>query len=83
MSYDKVAQVKTGLIIGTKQTLKAMKNGEVREVVIADDADLQITEKVSRLASDLSIPCSRADSKKKLGEACGIDVGTATVAIKQ
>ncbi|WP_407692001.1 ribosomal L7Ae/L30e/S12e/Gadd45 family protein [Radiobacillus deserti] len=42
MSYDKVAQVKTGLIIGTKQTLKAMKNGEVSEVVIADDADQHV-----------------------------------------
>ncbi|UFT99488.1 50S ribosomal protein L7ae-like protein [Radiobacillus kanasensis] len=83
MSYDKVAQVKTGLIIGTKQTLKAMKNGEVSEVVIADDADQHITSNVSRLAKELNIPCTRVDSMKKLGAACGIDVGTATVAIKQ
>ncbi|WP_077623958.1 50S ribosomal protein L7ae-like protein [Sediminibacillus massiliensis] len=83
MSYEKVAQVKTGLIIGTKQTLKAMKNGEVSEVVVADDADQQITNKVSRLAKELDIPCSRVDSMKKLGDVCGIDVGTATVAIKQ
>lgn len=82
MSYEKVAQVKTGLMIGTKQTIKAMKNGEAKEVVIAEDADQHLTEKVSRLANELNIPCSRVDSMKKLGEACGIDVGTATVAIK-
>lgn len=82
MSYEKVAQVRTGLMIGTKQTIKAMKNGEAKEVVIAEDADRHLTEKVSRLAEDLKIPCSRVDSMKKLGEACGIDVGTATVAIK-
>lgn len=82
MSYEKVTQVKTGLIIGTKQTLKAMKNGEVSEVVIADDADQRITSKVSRAANELNIPCLRVDSMKKLGEACGIDVGAAIVAIK-
>ncbi|MRH44828.1 50S ribosomal protein L7ae-like protein [Aquibacillus halophilus] len=83
MSYEKVAQVKNGLIIGTKQTVKAMKNGEVSEVIIAEDADQQITSKVSRLAKELKIPCVRVESMKKLGNACGIDVGTATVAIKQ
>ncbi|WP_226038422.1 50S ribosomal protein L7ae-like protein [Aquibacillus saliphilus] len=83
MSYEKVTQVNNGLIIGTKQTVKAMKNGEVSEVIIADDADQQVTSKVSRLANELKIPCVRVDSMKKLGNACGIDVGTATVAIKQ
>ena len=32
MSYEKVTQAKITIIIGTKQTLKAMKNGEVRSV---------------------------------------------------
>ncbi|WP_182201194.1 50S ribosomal protein L7ae-like protein [Paraliobacillus salinarum] len=83
MSYEKVAQVKEQLIIGTKQTLKAIRDGEVTEVVIAVDADQQITNKVSQLAKEMNIPCIQVDSKKKLGKACGIDVGTATVAIKQ
>ncbi|WP_407271452.1 50S ribosomal protein L7ae-like protein [Radiobacillus sp. PE A8.2] len=83
MSYEKVAQVKPRLIIGTKQTLKAMKSGMVSEVIIADDADQHITSKVSRLAKDLQIPCSHVESMKKLGNACGIDVGTAAVAIKR
>lgn len=83
MSYEKVAQVKGQLIIGTKQTLKAIRDGEVTEVVIAVDADQQITNKVSQLAKEMNIPCVQVDSKKKLGKACGIDVGTATVAIKQ
>lgn len=82
MSYEKVAQVKDNLIIGTKQTLKAIKNGEVAEVVIAVDADQRITSKVSYLAEEMNVPCIQVDSSKKLGKACGIDVGTATVAIK-
>ena len=82
MSYEKVAQVQTNLVIGTKQTMKAMKSGEVSEVVIAEDADEQLTGKVSRLAKELNIPCHRVGSMKRLGDACGIDVGTAAVAIK-
>ncbi|WP_042225471.1 50S ribosomal protein L7ae-like protein [Oceanobacillus manasiensis] len=83
MSYEKVAQVKSRIIIGTKQTLKAMKNGEISELVIADDADRQITQKVAGLAEELGIPCQRVDSMKKLGAACGIEVGASTVAIRR
>jgi large subunit ribosomal protein L7A len=83
MSYEKVAQVKSRIIIGTKQTLKAMKNGEISEVVIADDADKHITERVSNLAEELEIPCQHVDSMKKLGIACGIEVGASTVAIRE
>jgi large subunit ribosomal protein L7A len=83
MSYEKVKQVKSRIIIGTKQTLKAMKNDEVSKVYIADDADKQITGKVANLADELGIPCQRVDSMKKLGSACGIEVGAATAAVKK
>ncbi|MFZ0369430.1 MAG: 50S ribosomal protein L7ae-like protein [Halobacillus sp.] len=83
MSYEKVAQAKSEIVIGTKQTLKAMKNGEVIEVITADDADQTMTLKVVRLARELKIPHTRVSSMKELGNACGIDVGAATVAIKQ
>ena len=82
MSYDKVTQIKSHLIIGTKQTLKAMKNGEVSEVFIANDADEHITQKVASLADELNIPCESVDSKKKLGVACGIEVDASAVAVK-
>lgn len=83
MSYEKVIQGQSRLIIGTKQTLKAMKNGIVSEVFLADDADIQLTEKIADLANELDISCHHVDSMKKLGAACGIDVGASTVAIKK
>ncbi|WP_163971938.1 50S ribosomal protein L7ae-like protein [Oceanobacillus halotolerans] len=83
MSYEKVTQLRSRIIIGTKQTLKAMKNGDISEVYIADDANGQITQKVVNLAEELNIPCHRVDSMKKLGAACGIDVGASTAAIKK
>lgn len=82
MSYEKVTQDQARLIIGTKQTLKAMKNGEVSEVFLAADAEQQLTQKVADLANELDISCHHVDSMKKLGTACGIDVGASTVAIK-
>lgn len=83
MSYEKVTKAKSRTIIGTKQTLKSMRNGDVSEVYIANDADQQITQKVASLANELGIPCQRVDSMKKLGAACGIEVGASTVAIKK
>ncbi|RYL89372.1 50S ribosomal protein L7ae-like protein [Sporolactobacillus sp. Y61] len=83
MSYEKVTQAKNGIIIGTKQTLKALKEKRAQEVIIARDADVRVTSKVLKLAEELDVPVSPVDSMKKLGQACGIEVGASTVAIKR
>ncbi|TYS07265.1 50S ribosomal protein L7ae-like protein [Bacillus subtilis] len=80
MSYDKVSQAKS-IIIGTKQTVKALKRGSVKEVVVAEDADPILTKSVITLARDQGIAVSMVESMKKLGKACGIEVGAAAVAI--
>ncbi|MFZ3590860.1 50S ribosomal protein L7ae-like protein [Bacillus sp. DJP31] len=80
MSYEKVSQA-YNVIVGTKQTIKALKNGEVKELVVADDADPRVTYKVVQTAKELQVPVTRVDSMKKLGKACGIEVGAAAVAI--
>ncbi|AGE61975.1 hypothetical protein Bateq7PJ16_0117 [Bacillus subtilis] len=80
MSYDKVSQAKS-IIIGTKQTVKALKRGSVKEVVVAKDADPILTSSVVSLAEDQGISVSMVESMKKLGKACGIEVGAAAVAI--
>lgn len=82
MSYEKVTQVRSRLIIGVKQTLKSMKKGLVSEVIIANDAEQQLISMVAHEAEELGIPVKRVDSMKRLGTACGIDVGASTVAIK-
>ncbi|OXS55120.1 large subunit ribosomal protein L7A [Bacillus sp. V-88] len=82
MSYEKVAQAKE-IIVGTKQAVKALKTGQVLEVVIAEDADPKVTAKVVQAAIDLNVPVNKVDSMKKLGKSCGIDVGAAAVAIIQ
>lgn len=82
MSYDKVAQADAEKIIGTKQVIKAIKNGEAKEVIIATDADSHIKDKVLEVVGTTDIPVYYVDSMKKLGKTCGIEVGAAAVAIK-
>ncbi|MFY4777155.1 50S ribosomal protein L7ae-like protein [Metabacillus sp. RGM 3146] len=80
MSYEKVSQAEK-IIVGTKQTIKALENSQVKELVIAIDADPGITAKVIQTAEMRQIPIVKVDSMKKLGKACGIEVGASAVAI--
>ncbi|MFS0576111.1 50S ribosomal protein L7ae-like protein [Sporosarcina sp. 179-K 3D1 HS] len=80
MSYEKVEQAKK-TIIGTKQTVKAIRAGKVTEVIIAKDAEVRIVSPVLEEAQLHGIPVHYVDSKEKLGNACGIQVGAAVIAI--
>lgn len=80
MSYEKVLQGKE-IVIGTKQTLKALENDKVQQVIVASDADFRVVQKVKMLAEKKEIPIIFVESMKRLGKACGIDVGAATVGI--
>ncbi|MGD6804803.1 50S ribosomal protein L7ae-like protein [Rossellomorea vietnamensis] len=80
MSYEKVSQA-SEIIVGTKQTVKALKNGLVTQLVVADDADHKVTSKVIQAANEMDVPVARVDSMRKLGKSCGIEVGAAAVAI--
>lgn len=80
MSYEKVLRANK-VIIGTKQTVKALKDGNVQELVVAADADPKVTSKMIHQARELDVPILHVDSMKKLGKACGIEVGASAVAI--
>lgn len=80
MSYEKVAQAKK-IIVGSKQTVKALKAGEVIELVIASDADMKVTANLLQTAREMNTAITYVDSMKKLGKACGIAVGASAVAI--
>ena len=80
MSYEKVLQAKK-FIIGTKQAVKALREGIVLELIIAADADPKIMAQAVKEAKEHEVPIFYADSMKKLGKACKIQVGAAAVAI--
>lgn len=80
MSYEKVLKAHK-FVIGTKQTVKALREGNVQELLVATDAEARLTAKVVEEAELKQIPIQYVESMKKLGKACGIDVGAAAVAI--
>ncbi|TXC85594.1 50S ribosomal protein L7ae-like protein [Metabacillus litoralis] len=82
MSYEKVSQANK-IIVGTKQSVKALLNNEVREIIIAEDADYRIVQKIIQAAEQQQVPLTKVTSMKELGKACGIEVGAAAVAIIQ
>lgn len=80
MSYEKVFQAKS-IIIGTKQTARALKTENISEVLVAIDADPRLTIKIVTQAEEVKVPVTYVESMNKLGKACGIKVGAAVVAI--
>ena len=82
MSYEKVIQAKK-TIIGTKQTVKAIRAGIVMEVIVAQDAEVRYITPVLEEAALHNILVTQVDSRKKLGKVCGIEVGAAVVAITE
>lgn len=68
-------------VVGTKQTKKALEDGEVSQLYIAKDADLNRIDNVIQLAKESQIPIEYVESMDLLGKACDIKVKTATAAL--
>lgn len=68
------------IVIGTKQTLRALENNKVAICFIADDADERVLQPVKRLCEERQVQVVHVKTMKELGAACGIDVGAATAA---
>ncbi len=68
-------------IIGTKQVKKALTRGVVKKVYIASDAEPHIIEPTKKLCQQQQVEIEMVDNMENLGKACGIDVGSATVAL--
>jgi Ribosomal protein HS6-type (S12/L30/L7a) len=67
--------------IGLKQSLKAIKNNEVKKVILAKDADGNVTDQVSSLCQEYQISLEYGEDRRILGKNYGVDIGTAVVAI--
>ena len=82
--YEAVAKAReTGKIKkGTNETTKACERGIAKLVIIAEDVDPpEIVAHLPVLCDEKKIPYVYVPSKKRLGEAAGIDVQAASAAI--
>lgn len=69
------------LIVGSKQGLKAIKENRAQTLFIAKDAERHVTRTIEEAGKDAQIQIVYVESMKKLGKACGIEVGAATAVI--
>ena len=69
------------IIIGTKQTGKAIENKQAKVVFLAQDADARIIGPLIKICDEKGIEMIMVSSMVELGSACGIEVGSAAVAI--
>ena len=71
------------LIVGTKQLLRALSKNQVAHVFVAEDADEFVYRRVRAAAEEAGIPVTVIPTMKELGEACKIQVPTASAGILQ
>lgn len=68
-------------VVGSKQVLKGMSEGTIRCVIVASDADAELKTALVDEAKRHRVPVRYFPSKRKLGEAAGVEVATAAVGI--
>ncbi|MCQ2749980.1 MAG: ribosomal L7Ae/L30e/S12e/Gadd45 family protein [Clostridia bacterium] len=68
-------------VVGLKQTIRAIESGEARLVYIAEDCDMKLKEKIREIATKKKVKVVMVPTMEELGEASGVKVGSATVAI--
>ena len=74
-------ELKTGpIVVGLKQLRKALRDGGVRTVFLARNAEPRLVEPIEAQCTAQSIPCVWVETMSELGTACGIDVGAAAAA---
>jgi len=76
--YFRAARRRT---VGTKQTLKAIKQETPKLVLIADDADPQVVRPILELCRERNLKVIRVPTMAELGRCCGIEVGAATASV--
>jgi large subunit ribosomal protein L7A len=75
-NFSEVAKV-----IGTKQTLKAVKEGRAKQVILAQDTDEKLKMEIKNACEHYQVVIEYFDTKHGLGIAVGIDRAAAVVAI--
>ena len=68
-------------VSGVKQTIRAVKRGEAKRVFIALDADPMMLETLRTLCEERNIPVEEGHTMRELGNASGLAVGAAAIAM--
>jgi large subunit ribosomal protein L7A len=69
------------IVIGSKQVKKAVTKGSARKVYLADDAEPHIVGPLKEMCHQHAVEVELVGTMETLGNACGIEVGSAAVAL--
>lgn len=69
------------IVIGKKQTLRAIARNEAEKIYISRDADLHVTKPIADACKEQNIEIIYFDNMKELGASCGINVNAAAAAV--
>ena len=67
-------------VAGVKQVRRALSGGRAKRLLLARDADPQLTQALAEQAMAQGVETVWFGSRKELGHACGITVGAAAAA---
>lgn len=68
-------------LVGTKQTLKAIKSNRAEKVYVAKNAASYVVDPIIKECAERNIEVIYIDDMHELGNACKIQVKAATVAV--
>ncbi len=68
-------------VVGTKQVLRALKDGKALRVFLCKDADDFLYRQVQALCEEKNVPLQVMDSMQELGKLCLVGVPTAAAAL--
>lgn len=69
------------IVIGKKQTLRALQRNEAEKIYLSKDADLHVTKAIADVCKEQNIEIIYFDSMKELGASVGISVNAAAAAV--
>ena len=70
-------------VVGTRRLIRAIQNGEIEEAYVARDADLFILRQVREACAAAGVRMVEVETMKELGQACGVEVKTASAGIRK
>jgi large subunit ribosomal protein L7A len=70
-------------VVGTRRLIRAIEAGEIAEAFIAADADLFIVRQVRQACNAAGVRIQEVDTMVQLGQACGVEVKTASAGIRK
>ena len=71
------------IVVGIKQTKRAIAEGNAAMVSLAKDADPKLTEPLRAMCQLAGIEVRSECTMAELGKSCGIAVGTAACALRR